>query len=150
MNKISKQLLKIAREIKALDEENSELDIAQKQGKKYILHHKEEGTTLWRIQACKDFVCQGEQIKKGDFGGLISKEENLSHDGNCWLFDNARVCSIAKVYENACAQDDAIITNRSSVYGDAVVFGRAKIKGNAKIHGNAKVYYDVENQEITE
>ena len=69
MNKISKQLLKIAREVKALDEEgdgsgfqfyhdqeNNEqerLDMAQKQGKKYILHHKEGN--LWRIQACKDF-----------------------------------------------------------------------------------------------
>ena len=86
MNRISKQLLLIAREIKALDEEgngsgfqlwhdheNAEqerLDIVQKQGKKYILHHKEKG--LWRIQACKDFS----DVKKGDFGGLIQKEDN--------------------------------------------------------------------------
>ena len=86
MNRISKQLLLIAREIKALDEEgngsgfqlwhdheNAEqerLDIVQKQGKKYILHHKEKD--LWRIQACKDFS----DVKKGDFGGLIQKEDN--------------------------------------------------------------------------
>ena len=99
MNRISKQLLKIAREVSALDEEgdgsgfqiwhdheNAEqerLDIAQKQGKKYILHHKEG--SLWRIQACKNFG----GVKKGDFGGLIASEKNLSHDGNCWVYNNA-------------------------------------------------------------
>ena len=44
MNKISRELLKIAREVKALDEEGDEqkemLNRAQKEGKKYILHHK--------------------------------------------------------------------------------------------------------------
>ena len=33
--------------------EQDRLDEAEKQGKKYILHHKERG--FWRIQACKNF-----------------------------------------------------------------------------------------------
>ena len=117
MNRISRELLKIAREVKALDEEgdgsgfqvyhdieNNEqemLDIAEKQGKKYILHHKEKG--LWRIQACKDFISElnGYTIQKGDFGGLIESEKNLSHKDSCWVCDNAQVYGNAMVYENA-------------------------------------------------
>ena len=35
--------------------------------------------TLHRIKALKDFAF----IKKGDMGGWIEKESNLSQDGNC-------------------------------------------------------------------
>lgn len=140
MNRISKQLLKIAREVKALDEqgdgsgfqmwhehENAEqerLDIAQKQRKKYILHHKVHG--LWRIQACKNFS----NVKKGDFGGLIKSEENLSHDGNCWVYGNAKVFDKAKVYGD------------TKIYENAQVFGNAHISGNAKVFGYAIVHGD--------
>ena len=62
MNRICRQLFKMAREINALDEEGDgsgfqmqhdyenreqeRLDIAKKHGKKYILHHKERGLCL--------------------------------------------------------------------------------------------------------
>jgi hypothetical protein len=71
------------------------LDEAEKSGKKYILHHKEG--RLWRIMACKNFS----NVKKGDLGGLIESEKNLSHDGNCWAYDDARIYGDAKVYDNA-------------------------------------------------
>lgn len=35
------------------------------------------GVVLHRIQAVRDFS----NVKKGDLGGLIEKEDNLSHDG---------------------------------------------------------------------
>ena len=154
MNRISKQLLKIAREINALDEEgdgsgfqvfhdqeNHEqemLDKAQKQGKKYILHHKEGN--LWRIQACKDLntiISPALDIKKGDFGGLIQSEKNLSHDGGCWVLDGGRVYGNAKIY------DDALIGN-ARIYGNAQIYDRAAVngswvRGDAKIHGMASV-----------
>ena len=37
--------------------------------------------------ACKDFG----NIKKGDFGGYVESEKNLSHEGNCWVYDGAKV-----------------------------------------------------------
>lgn len=196
MNKISKQLIKIAREITALDEEGdgsgfqmfhdqnnfeqNQLDIAEKQGKKYILHHKEG--RLWRIQACKNFG----HVQKGDFGGLIESEKNLSHDGICWVFntaivrdnaqiygnafiaDQSQVCGNAKVYDSAIVNCNAFVTNNAQVYewshvqhkaqvydkvkiyGYAVVGGDACICGNARIHGHAYVTYNVKDQEITE
>ena len=40
----------------------------------WLLTHK-----LHRIKALKDFG----DVKKGDLGGWIEKESNLSQDGNC-------------------------------------------------------------------
>jgi len=52
------------------------------------------GRTLFRIQALKDFS----NVKKGDKGGWIEKEENLSQDGNCWVYGNGKVFGNGKVY----------------------------------------------------
>ena len=53
--------------------------------------------TLHRIKAVAEFGI----VKVGDLGGWIEKEENLSHDGNAWVYGNAEVCGDAKVYGNA-------------------------------------------------
>lgn len=53
--------------------------------------------TLYRIRALKNFGT----VKAGDIGGYIEKEENLSHEGTCWVCDNAYVCDNACVYGNA-------------------------------------------------
>ena len=45
------------------------------------------GRTLHRIRACVSFGI----VEKGDEGGWIEKEENLSHDGNAWVYGNAHV-----------------------------------------------------------
>ena len=110
------------------------------------------GRTIYRIEALRDF----NGVKKGDKGGFIENEDNLSHDGNCWVYgnaivyNNAKVSSNAKVYGNAkifcCAEiyDDAIVHGYTKVYGNAKVFEDAKVCGNAKVYGNVKVYGDAE------
>lgn len=45
------------------------------------------GHTLHRIRAVIDFG----DVKAGDLGGWIEKEENLSHEGNAWVCGNAEV-----------------------------------------------------------
>jgi hypothetical protein len=61
------------------------------------------GHKLFQIKALKNFG----SIKAGDLGGYIEKEENLSHDGRAWVYnnakvyDNAEVCGDAKIYDNA-------------------------------------------------
>ena len=106
------------------------------------------GRTIYRIEALRDF----NGVKKGDKGGFIENEDNLSHDGNCWVYgnaivyNNAKVSSNAKVYGNAkifcCAEiyDDAIVHGYTKVYGNAKVFEDAKVCGNAKVYGDAEVY----------
>ena len=61
------------------------------------------GITLYRIEALKDFG----DVKEGDKGGFIESEENLSHDGNCWVYGNAKVYEKAEVDEIAKVYDYA-------------------------------------------
>lgn len=57
------------------------------------------GRTLYRIRACKDFeTINGTMVQKGDLGGFIEKEDNLSQEGRSWVGDNAKVCGNAEVY----------------------------------------------------
>ena len=61
------------------------------------------GTKLFRIKALVAFG----NVEKGELGGFIEKEDNLSHDDNAWVTDNARVTGNAQVTDNA---DYAVIT----------------------------------------
>ena len=75
------------------------------------------GRKLYRIRAKIDFG----SVKKGQLGGYIEKAENLSHDGNAWVYGNARVSGNAKVSDNAW------------VYGNALVSGNARVSGDADV-----------------
>ena len=97
-------------------------------GKKYKLTEETinvNGKTLYRIKSLKDFG----NVKKGDKGGFVEKEENLSQSGDCWVYDNAKVYNNAKVFDYA------------DIYGNAEIFGNAIVSGNARVYGNAKVYH---------
>ena len=112
------------------------------------------GKTLYRIEALKDF----RNVKKGDKGGYIESEANLSQEGNCWVDGNARVfgnakvfndarvcCNVwvygeAQVYGNALVGGNALICGNALVYGEAQVYGSGLVGGNARVFGNARVY----------
>ena len=55
------------------------------------------GHTLHRIRALRDFGT----IKKGDLGGFVESEGNLSHEGDCWVGGDAQVGGNAEVSGNA-------------------------------------------------
>lgn len=56
-----------------------------------------KGTTLHRIKALRAFG----NVKVGDLGGYIEKEENLSHEGNAKVCGDAEVCGVAEVCSNS-------------------------------------------------
>ena len=100
--------------------------------KKYVLTDEVMnygGRTLHRIKAIKDF----NDVQKGDLGGWIEKEINLSDVGDCWVYDNSKVFNNARVYGNA------ILTQEAEVYNNAEIFGRAVVCG-ARVFENAKIY----------
>ena len=76
------------------------------------------GRTLYRIIALISFG----DVKEGDLGGFIEKEENLSHYDNCWVFGKAQVCDEARVF------------------GEAQVFGKAQATTTVKTFGNGFRY----------
>lgn len=53
-----------------------------------------EGITLYRIRALKEFG----DVKAGDIGGYVESEDNLSHDGDCWIYDDAMVYANARIF----------------------------------------------------
>ncbi len=55
------------------------------------------GTKLFRIKALIEFG----NVKAGELGGFVEKEENLSQDGNARVCGNACVCGNARVYGDA-------------------------------------------------
>lgn len=89
-----------------------------------------DGTILHRIKALRDFG----NVEKGDLGGYIEKEENLSHDEDCW------VSGYAKVYDNAQVFDNAKVYDNAQVSGDAWIYDNAQVYGNAQVHDNAQVF----------
>ena len=100
------------------------------------------GVTLHRIKALKDFS----DVKAGDLGGWIEKEDNLSQMGNAWIggdakvYGNAKVYGRAKVFGKAKVHDNAVVCDDAWVYDYAQVYGRARVFGKATVYGNAEVY----------
>ena len=90
---------------------------------------------LYRIKALKDFY----DVKKGDIGGYIQSENNLSHYGNCWIYDNAVVRDNAKVYGDAKVCHEAIVMDDAKVCGNARVRNNAQVCDNAIVRNNAQV-----------
>ncbi len=88
------------------------------------------GTTITRIKALKDFG----YIKKGDLGGYIENENNLSQYSEAWVSGKAQVYGEARVYGKAQ------ISGEAWVYGEAQVYGKAQISGEAWVYGKAQVY----------
>ena len=84
------------------------------------------GTTLKRIRASVGFELKcGVVIGKGELGGWIEKESNLS--GSAW------------VSGDACVHGNAMVCGDAMVCDDAEVSGNAKVSGDAEVSGNAKV-----------
>ena len=79
------------------------------------------GKKLFRIKALLSFG----NVKEGELGGFVEKEENLSDNGDAWVSGNARVSGDAEVSGNAW------------VYGDARVSGDADY---ATVHGFGSEY----------
>lgn len=125
-------------------------------------------TTLYRIKALRSFG----DVEEGDRGGYIASEDNLSHDGECWVYDFGKVHDLCRVSESGKVKGNAQMHGFAQVYGNGIldgeccifdnvqvydngevrgtsklfdrvqVYGDAKVKGDSVIHGNVQVYND--------
>lgn len=105
------------------------------------------GRKVYRIKALKDFS----DIKKGDIGGYVESEKNLSQEGDCWIYGNAIACDYSEVCDNAKVAGNSLVCNYSIV-GDnstvcdntvvreyAIVGGKAIVCGNSVVRNHAIV-----------
>ena len=91
---------------------------------------------LKRIQALKDFG----DVKKGDLGGFVESEGNLSQKDDAWIYNDAKVFGDAFISGNAKVYGDAQVFGNAIVYENAQIFGHAKIVDDVEVSGNAQVY----------
>jgi len=94
------------------------------------------GKILKRIVALKSFG----NVKKGERGGWIQGEWNLSQGGDCWVGGEAKVYENANVLENAVVTDNAILSGRARILGNARIGGEAHIWDDARIFDNAELF----------
>lgn len=85
---------------------------------------------LHRIRALSD-VRPG--VVKGDLGGYVQNEDNLSQEGTCWIFDDAIAC------ESSFVDQQATVSGTAVIRGSALVSGRAMIRQNAVVDDHAIV-----------
>jgi len=90
------------------------------------------------IKALKDFqLITGEVVRKGDLGGRVRGEQNLSQEGNCWISYYAGAFGKSSVKDNAILKDYSIAYDHSNITGNAVLKDRSIARGNSTISGNA-------------
>ena len=107
--------------------------------KKYELQPTEKttpnGKPFFRVVALRDFG----EVLKGDKGGYVESEDNLAHEGDCWVYDDAKVFGNVQVYNDAQVFNNAQVYGNARVSGDAWVFGNARVYGDARISGDSWV-----------
>lgn len=106
--------------------------------KKYTLTKESKqvgGITLYRIKALRNLA----DVQKGELGGWIEKESNLSQEGYCWVSGNAMVSGKAVI------ENDARISGNAQINGDVWVGGNVWICGDLSINGNKEESCIVDN-----
>lgn len=96
--------------------------------------------TLHRIRAIRSFG----KVNVGDLGGWIEKEENLSHQKNAWVMDEAEVMGKAKVRDNAVVRGSACVGGSAEISGNAEVCNNTEVWDNVKIKDYATLYQNTE------
>lgn len=85
--------------------------------------------TLYRIEALRDFG----PFAEGSKGGYIQSEDNLSHDGECWVDFESKVYGQAKVLDNSW------ITSGATISGNVIIAGDSRIYGNITLYSRTEV-----------
>jgi carbonic anhydrase/acetyltransferase-like protein (isoleucine patch superfamily) len=86
------------------------------------------------------------RLSDGLVGGFIEKDDNLSQEGNCFVYESARVygqalvCGSARVYGQARVCGQALVCGSARVYGQALIYGSAQVFEQARVYGQARIY----------
>lgn len=116
--------------------ESPMIDKVQKKYKITNVSSALASATLYRIVALRDIP--EKMVKKGDIGGYVESEANLSHEGSCWIskgsrvFGNARVEEDAWVRKGCSVKDEAILSGHANIL-DTIIIGQVRLSGLSEI-----------------
>ena len=91
-----------------------------------------DGTKLYRIRALRDIDTVMGVVKRGDLGGYVASEANLTKFSDAWIFDDS------VVRDNAVVRGGAVVRHSSVICDNALIGGKAKLL-NSYVCGNATV-----------
>lgn len=100
-----------------------------------------DDVTLYRIEAIRSFS----NVPRGTLGGYIQAEKNLSHEGNCWIYNdamalgNSKVMKNGKMYNLSCIKDNARLLGNSKMHDKSMMKDFAVVKGEVYLYDNTKV-----------
>lgn len=92
-------------------------------------------TKVYRIKALRD----GKFFNKGELGGYVESEDNLSQVGECWIGDNAIAFNESYISGSAYVYGNAVIQN-SKIEDDAQIFDDSEIKDYSVIRDNVTIF----------
>ena len=90
---------------------------------------------MYRIRALKDFS----DVKKGDLGGYVESEDNLSQTDNCWIYDDSIVGLGARVINNAVVKDCSTVIVHSEISDNAVIEDNSHIENSTIVSDQSRV-----------
>lgn len=103
--------------------------------KKYILLEEDcckiSKSVVHRIKAIRD----GLYFKKGDLGGYIKSEDNLSQSDDSWISEKTYVLGNAKVSGDSLVSSERAII----IYNQAIVKDHSTVKGNLSLGGKTVI-----------
>lgn len=107
--------------------------------KKYRLTDEKieyKGRVLYRIQALRNFG----DIKAGDLGGFVQSEYNLSHSGDCWIYNNAKAMDNSEVLHNSEMYDYSEMYDNAKMYDSSEMYDNSSMHDNSIMYDNSKMY----------
>ena len=115
--------------------------------RKYEILMDEENTIEWndhvlhRIRALRDFG----DVKKGDLGGYVENDYNLSHEGNCWIYNNGKAMDNSRLYDDSAMYNNSEMHDNSAMYGDSELNNKVKLYG--KLTSKVDDFIEIQNPE---
>lgn len=97
------------------------------------------------IRALRDISYR---VKKGQMGGKVDSEKNLSQFGECWIdmgcssrggalvTDNAVISGAIDVSGRAIISDNSYVDGCGRIGDSVIIGGKAKLSGDLHLHGN--------------
>ena len=90
-----------------------------------------EERTLYRIRALKNF----RNVKAGDLGGWVSGKHNLSQEGDCWIYDEAKCMDNARMYHNSAMYNNAVMLDNSKMFENSRMYRDSRLKNKENLYG---------------
>jgi len=90
----------------------------------------------YRVKALRDFS----DIKAGDVGGFVTSEHNLSQNGDCWVYDDAKMFDNSEIHNDAKMHNNSEMHNNSKMLNNSEMFDSSKMHNNSKMYDSSKMY----------